>query len=222
MKRAVVMFGLVAFVAAPAAAQWTGMPAWNSPKGGTGVTISGDWGKPGSSYGKGNTFGARAALGVGTVTLTAGVASYKPQGLNDRTTSVGGQVDFRVIGGSLLPIAVNLQAGAGVSGKITSGTATYPKVVNATGAVGFSVPLPTPGFSIEPYFSPGIRHRRETDRGGTLPNRSETKFGYVLGANLGFGMLGIHAAYDSQDTAAGNVSVFGLGAHVALRVPLGM
>ncbi len=44
MKRALLVMGLFAFAAASAAAQWTGMPVWNSPKGGTGLTISGDYG----------------------------------------------------------------------------------------------------------------------------------------------------------------------------------
>jgi hypothetical protein len=221
MKRAVLVLGFAVCVTTPAAGQWTGMPAWNSPKGGTGVTISGDWGKPNELYGKGNAFGARASLTLATMTFTAGVASYGPEGLNERTTSLGGQVDFRVIGGSLLPIAVNVQAGAGVSGKISSGTANYPKVLNAIGAVGFSAPLPTPGLSIEPYFSPGIRYRRETDA-LTGASASTTKFGYVLGANIGLGMMGIHAAYDYQGTDVGDVNVFGLGAHFAIRMPLGM
>jgi hypothetical protein len=221
MKRAVLVVGLVALVAAPAAAQWTGMPAWNSPKGGTGITISGDWGKPSELYGKGNAFGARASLSLATVTFTAGVASYGPEGLNDRTTSLGGQVGFRLIGGSLLPIAVNVLAGAGVSGKVTSGATNYPKVTNVIGAVGFSAPLPTPGLSIEPYFSPGIRYRRETDA-LTGVSASATKFGFALGANIGFGMMGIHAAYDYQGTDLGDANVFGVGAHFAIRMPLGM
>jgi len=144
-------------------------------------------GRPDSSYGKGNAFGARAALGLGTLTLTTGVASYKPDGVSGRTTSVGGVADFRVIGGSLLPIALNLQVGAGTSAKITSGT-TYPKVTTVIGAVGLSIPLPTPGISVEPYFSPGIRYRKLEPVTG--PSTSATKFGYTLGANIGFGMLG--------------------------------
>jgi hypothetical protein len=221
MKRAVLIVGFTVLVTAPVVGQWTGMPVWNSPKGGTGLTISGDWGHPDSAYGKGDAFGARAALGIGTLTLTAGVASYKPKNVNDRTTSVGGQADFRLIGGSLIPIAVNLQVGAGVSGKITSGTTNYPKITNVTGAVGFSVPLPTPGFSVEPYFAPGLRYRKVEDA-VTGASSSQTKFGYVVGANIGFGLLGIHAAYDYQDTSAGSIKVFGLGAHVAIRLPLGM
>jgi len=64
MKRAMLTLGLAAVVATPAAAQWLGEPVWNSPKGGTGVTISGDYAKPNSDYGKGNTWGGRASLGI--------------------------------------------------------------------------------------------------------------------------------------------------------------
>src|SRR2546422_3580860 len=114
MKRSALVVTVCAvLVVPPAAAQWTGMPVWNDPKGGTGITISGDYGKPNDNYGGGNAWGGRAALGVGTVTLTAGVATYKPEGSSDATTAVGGQAAFRVIGGSLVPLAVNLQAGGG-------------------------------------------------------------------------------------------------------------
>src|SRR2546428_10683234 len=81
MKRSALIVAVSAvLVAAPAAAQWTGMPVWNDPKGGTGITISGDYGKPNDNYRGGNAWGGRAALGVGTVTLTAGVATLKPAG----------------------------------------------------------------------------------------------------------------------------------------------
>ena len=46
--RAMLTLGLAAVVATPAAAQWLGEPVWNSPKGGTGVTISGDYAHPNS------------------------------------------------------------------------------------------------------------------------------------------------------------------------------
>ena len=61
MKRAAILLALAAFVTAPATAQWLGMPVWNSPKGGTGITINGDWGKPDETGGKGNAFGGRAS-----------------------------------------------------------------------------------------------------------------------------------------------------------------
>ncbi len=78
MRRGFLVVGMIACAAGPVAAQWLGEPVWNSPKGGTGLTISGDYAKPNSDYGKGNTWGGRAALGLGTLTVTVGVESWKP------------------------------------------------------------------------------------------------------------------------------------------------
>jgi len=212
MKRTVFFFALTAFLATPAAAQWQGEPVWNSPKGGTGVTISGDYAHPNSDYGKGNTWGGRASLGIGTITLTAGVASWKPDLATESFTSIGGNAAFRLIGGSLLPFSVNLQVGAA---RTDSANAT-PALTTVTSAVGFSVPLPTPGISIEPYFSPGIRYH-SSSVGNT------TQFGYVFGANLSFGLVGVHLAYDNERLkGGGNRGVFGVGAHLDLHLPLGM
>jgi len=210
MKRAVISLGLTVFLATPAVAQWLGEPVWNSPSGGTGVTISGDYAHPNADYGKGNTWGGRASLGLSTLTLTAGVASWKQPGATQSLTSVGGNVAFRLIGGSLLPAAVNLQLGA-------ASTNSTPKTTTIIGAVGLSVPLPTPGFSIEPYFSPGIRHHNISGVSNT------TNFGYVFGANLGFGLVGVHLAYDHEHQKNGpGGSVFGVGAHLDLHLPVGM
>src|SRR4029077_1602451 len=125
MKRVALTLGLAAVWAPPAVAQWLGEPVWNSPSGGTGVTISGDYAHPNEGYGKGNTWGGRASLGLSTITLTAGVASWKPAGATQSLTSVGGNVAFRLIGGSLLPFAINMQLGGastssgGVAAKAT-------------------------------------------------------------------------------------------------------
>src|SRR2546427_11556581 len=98
MKRVVLTLGLAAWVAMPAVAQWLGEPMW-TPKSGTGLTIYGDYGRPNTDAGKGNAFGGRVALGLSTLTLTAGVASWKPETLNRRGTSYGGTASFRLIGG---------------------------------------------------------------------------------------------------------------------------
>lgn len=213
MKHAVVLLGILALLAAPAAAQWLGEPVWNSPKGGTGITISGDYGHPNADYGKGNTWGGRASLGLSTITLTAGVSSWKPGGATQSLTSVGGNVAFRLIGGSLLPVAINMQVG----GTSSSTSGVSAKETRLIGAAGISVPLPTPGFTIEPYFSPGVRYRNSG--GGT----NETNFGYVFGANLGFGLLGAHVAYDAEHVKGGGTTgVFGVGLHAGFHLPLGM
>ncbi|HLB81559.1 MAG TPA: hypothetical protein VJJ54_00590 [Gemmatimonadales bacterium] len=222
MKRTVLSLALVAFLATPLAAQWLGMPAWNSPKGGTGVTFYGDYGSPKDSAGGGDAFGGRAALGVGTIVVTAGIASWKPAGQGARATSYGGTAAFRLIGGSLIPVSVNFELGAGHNARGTSGVDTVPASTTVLGAVGFSVPLPTPGISIEPYFSPGIRYHKLSDvPAGTKDH--ETNFGWVIGGNFSFGLVGIHLAYDSEKFDDGSThGVFGLGADVGLRLPMGL
>src|SRR2546430_3584951 len=109
-------------------------------------------------------FGGRAALGLATITLTAGIASWKPEGQNARATSYGATAAFRLIGGSLIPVSVNLQVGAGHNARGTSGADTVPASTTVLGAVGLSVPLPTPGISLEPYLSPGIRYHKQIGR----------------------------------------------------------
>jgi len=217
MKQVAWTVGVAAFVAGPAAAQWLGEPAWNVPKGGTGITIYGDYGRPNTEYGKGNAFGARASLGLANLTLTAGAVRWKPEGF-DAATGVGGQAAFRVIGGSLIPVSVNLQLGAGTFGKLTSGAITVPKATEITAGGGVAASVPTPGISIEPYLSVTNRWHKLSGVSGTQSN-----IGWTIGANLGFGMFGVHMAYDSEKLDSGGTSgIIGIGAHVALKVPMGM
>lgn len=216
MKRVLQAIAVVACVTipVPAAAQFLGMPLWNSPKGGTGVTFNGDLGIPNENSGKGTAFGGRVTLGFANIALTGGLASWKPDGASESFSSVGGNVAFRIVGGSLLPIALNLQLG----GARVNAANTIPARTRLTAAAGASVGLPTPGISIEPYVAVGNRWN-VVEGGGT-----ESNFGWTLGANLGFGgMFGFHLAYDVED-AGGGVSnnVIGVGLHISLKAPIGM
>jgi opacity protein-like surface antigen len=215
MKRMVMIVVLVATVATPAAAQWLGMPVWNNPKGGTGITVNGDVGIPNSDWGKGTAFGARASLGLANITLTAGLASWKPDGPGaESVTGFGGNAAFRIIGGSLIPVSLNLQVGAARHGAANLDSAT----TRVTAGGGIAVSVPTPGLSIEPYLSLTNRWYKESGISGT-----ESNFGWTLGANVNFGMLGAHLAYDSESAGSGVTGgIFGLGVHVALKAPIGM
>jgi hypothetical protein len=213
MKNAVLTLGLVTGLATPAPAQWLGVPVWNSPEGG-GLTVSADYAKPNTDYGGGSTWGVRLSWGRGPITFTAGAANWQPRPAGESLTSIGGNAAFRLIGGTPLPTAspgirANLQLGlahtevANLVVSPVSGTAV-------TGAVGFGARLRAPNFSVEPYFSPGIRYRSVS--GG----ENSTEFGYAIGANVGFGIFGVHLAYDNEKVkGGGNVGVFGVGAHVA-------
>jgi hypothetical protein len=217
MKRAVLTLGLTALLATPAAAQWLGEPMWNHPNAGSGFTIYGDYSRPNSDAGGGTAFGGRVALGAGVFTLTGGVSSWKSDLVSDRITTIGGTAAFRLVGGSLIPVAVNLLLGGGHSMDIKSTTTALPVQTTFVGAVGLSVPLPTPVVSVEPYVSPGVRYHHYSNVAPGAADH-ETHFGWVIGTSVGFGPLGIHVAYDSEKFNDGKRhGVLGIGANIGLR-----
>lgn len=213
MKRILATAGLVILLAAPAAAQFQGMPVWNSPKGGTGVSINGDVGLPSNESGGGTAFGARASVGLANLTLTGGIASWTPEGGDQAFTSVGGGAAFRIIGGSLLPVSINLIVGAAQRGEVDAGVITFPATTTVVAGGGISAGLPTPGISIEPYVS-------VTERLAVASGDTESALGVTFGANVGFGMLGLHLAYDTMSSNGVSQSIFGIGAHVSLKAPI--
>jgi hypothetical protein len=145
------------------------------------------------------------------------VSSWDPDLVSQRLLSVGGTAGFRLIGGSLIPVAVNLQLGGGHSFEVTSSTTTIPVQTMLHAAVGLSVPLPLPIVSIEPFVSPGIRYHHYSNVAAGAPDH-EVHFGWVIGGNVGVGPVGIHVAYDSEKFDAGTThSVFGVGASIGLR-----
>ena len=206
MNRAVLTLGVLTGLAVPAAAQWLGEPVWNSPTGG-GFVVSADYAKPDDNYGGGTAWGARLSLGLGTATFTIGAASW--EGL----TSFGGNVAIQLIGGTLLPIpspGIRANVQVGVARTELANVVVSPSGTAVTGAVGVGVRLPAPGFSVEPYVSPGIRYHSAVTTGG-----SSTEFGYAIGANIGFGSWGVHLAYDNEKIkGGGNAGVLGVGAQV--------
>lgn len=218
MKRVLLVVLAGVGISTPAFAQWLGMPVWNSPKGGTGITISGDYGKPNADWGKGNAFGGRATLGLGSLSATLGFASWNPSGTAPTLKSIGGDAAFRVIGGSLLPININLLVGGGRS----TGSGV-PATTNIIAGGGASLTLPTPGVSLEPYVSLTERwhHLGST---AVTPSSTNSDFGWTIGANLGFGgVMGAHIAYDSESLSGGGTGgILGVGLQLSLKVPLGM
>lgn len=214
MKRIILGAAALALAAAtPAAAQLAGMPVWNSPKGGTGITVSGDYGIPGDDAGGGSAFGARASLGLGRIAFGVGAASWKPDGAGERAASVGGTAAFRVIGGALMPVNLNIIGGVAQTAAITAGTVPVSKFTTIVAGAGASVSLPVPGFSIEPYLS--VTNRWNTPEGGS----SQSDIGWTIGANVGLGLLGVHLAYDSQDRGGTTGGILGVGVHLGLSVP---
>ena len=220
MKRALLVSGCITVAAlgnpGRAFGQLIGMPVWNSPRGGTGLTIAGDFGSPDSVGGKGTTYAGRVVLGLSALTLSATVGTRNPSGTAANVTEYGGTAALRLIGGSLIPLSVNLQGG------FASFTQSSIRTIRGTAAVGFAIDVPTPGVSVEPWIAPGFR-ATHTGASGLISSQTDTKFGVAGGLTIGFGMLGIHAAIDYQTVAGGgHTTTLGIGAHLAIRPSFGL
>ncbi len=197
--------------ATTAAGQWAGLPVWNRPGGHSGMGLSADYGRPDLDAGHGDAFGGRAWLGIGMVTVGAGVGAWKPDsaasGGADWITSVGATAALRLIGGSLLPFAVNLAVGAARTGRSRGTVGDVPATATVTASLGLSTVLPLPGLRVEAYGSPGLRRRAPSGAD------ARTAFGWVIGADLDFGGVGFHVAYDAEE----GDGILGVGVHVAFR-----
>jgi len=214
MKRALLVLGCitVAAVGNPgrASAQLVGMPVWNSPKGGTGLTIAGDFGSPDSVGGKGSVYAGRVVVGLSALTLSATVGSWHPSATGVNVTEYGGTAALRLIGGSLIPISVNLQGGG------ARFTQSGIRNTRGTVALGLAIDLPTPGVSIEPWVAPGLRVAHSS-------GNTDTNFGIAGGLTLGLGRLGLHAAVDYESLpGGGHTKTIGIGAHLSLRPSFGL
>lgn len=208
MQRGFMVLAATLLIAAPAAAQWVAMPVWNSPKGGTGIGLYADYGSGNDDAGNASTYGLRGSVGFGNIMITLGYTSADADFGSDNNNSFGGNVAFRVMGGSLMPVAVNIQGGAARIGE-ANGVAAFTRGTLG-GGVSASLPLP---LSIEPYFS--LTNRWYVVDG----SGDESNLGWTLGANASFGMFGAHLAYDSESLDGGTAGVFGIGAHLSLRMP---
>jgi hypothetical protein len=229
------LFSLSLAVATPVLAQMQGLPVYFSPKGGTGITIDGDFGRISSSK-VGTTsssvhpwaIGARAYLGVPFITLGVGLASYDPNVIGAKnSTEYMGSAAFKVLGGPLVPLAVTLQAGAGYL-KQGSGTGAV-KTVSIPIGLGFALNVPTPGASLEPWAAARVQVNSQTAGTG-----SGTQFGYGLSGGISLGLpigLGAHVGVDYATYAAKATSVLsfqrskqqsltvGVGLHFMIKMP---
>jgi hypothetical protein len=220
MKRALLVLGCIMVTAlgnpGRAFAQLIGMPVWNSPKGGTGLTIAGDFGAPDSLGGKGSAYAGRAVLGLSALTLSATVGVRKPEGVGANVTQYGGTAALRLIGGSLIPLSVNLQGGG------ARFTQSGIRTTRGTIALGFAIDVPTPGVSVEPWIAPGLRVTH-SGASGVITSQTNTQFGVALGLTISLGMLGLHAAMDYEGLpGGGHTRTLGIGAHLAIRPSFGL
>jgi len=220
---------LSASFAAPLGAQLNSMPVHYSPKGGTGFTVYGDFGKGlNEESGENTAFAARAVLGVSAITLGVGVGTVNASipGLSEDQNNFQwmAMAAFRILGGGPIPAAINIQAG--YSRLASDSTAE----VRVPVGVGLSVSAPVPGVTLEVWGAPRVSYRRVTV-GAT--SETQTGFGISGGINFGFSIgLGGYVALDWQSLSdvtdgdfpliGGNPALLGVGVSWNIKLPGGL
>jgi hypothetical protein len=210
---------------APLAAQNPGLPVYNLgvPRG---IGLYGDLGFPNEAAGKGTAYGVTGRAGFGDIGVTATLSADNPKGAAGSDVAVGGTLNYRLLGGPLVPLSVTLQAGASyakpgenlVTAPGSGGLVLEHDLYHFPIGLGFALVIPNPVLAIHPWLAPrvDIVHTKASGVSNT-----ETNFG--LSGGLEFNLLngfGVQAAYDrvfAKDVA--DPGTFGVGAHYTFRVP---
>jgi hypothetical protein len=208
----------LALGASPARAQNPGLPVYNMgvPRG---IGLYGDVGFPNDEAGGGTVFGVTGRGGFGPLGVTATLSSFDQDGPGGSDVSVGGTLNYKLLGGPLVPLSVTLQGGVSYL-KLSEGFLPDEEVSSYRFpvGVGFALVIPNPVLSIHPWLAPrvDIAYQKAGDASNT-----DTNFGLSGGLELNLlNGFGIHAAYDrvfAKDVA--DPATFGIGAHYAFRVP---
>ncbi|MCH7714687.1 MAG: hypothetical protein IH876_01010 [Gemmatimonadetes bacterium] len=200
----------VGLVVAPAAAQLNSIPVYFNPKGGTGFTLAGDFGKGvNTQSGKNTAFGVRASVGGGPFSIGAGVGTVSLAGQSE--VQYMGNAALRIVGGPLIPVSVAVQAGVGYL-KVAS-----VKTLNIPIGIGIGLSVPTPGFSFDPWIAPRVTVNAVEILGITTTNSG---VGVSGGVNLAFVMgLGLHLGFDWTKVGGSTPLIIGAGVHYKFGPP---
>ena len=214
----IVVVLMLTLSAVPLWAQNPGLPVYNLgvPRG---IGVYADVGFPNEAAGKGTAYGATARVGFGDLGATATLSALDPEGPPGSDVSVGGTLNYRLLGGPLVPLSITLQAGISYAkpgeGVLPDSEVTayhYPI------GVGFALVIPNPSLAIIPWLAPRV-DVATTKVGGE--SSTETNFG--LSGGLEFNLLngfGVQASYDRVfPSDVSDPSTFAVGAHYAFRVP---
>ena len=242
--RAVAGLGLalgMALSASPLRAQNPGLPVYNHgiPRG---IGVYGDVGFPNDAAGSGTAYGATVRAGLGLFGATATLSALNPDGPAGGDVAVGGTLNYRLLGGPLVPFSVTLQGGVGYA-KPGDGSVALPSKILRPGSmstfsrvplvgdtsgettlyhfpigVGLALVIPNPVLAIQPWLAPRVDIVRVSAGGAS---NTETNFGLSGGLELNLlNGFGIQAAYDRVFLSDGaDPGTFGIGAHYTFRVP---
>jgi opacity protein-like surface antigen len=201
-------------------AQAPGIPVYNSGVAG-GLALAAELGVPNGAAGGGIAYGASARLGAGPFGVTAMGIRSDPSGDADNTLGVGATINYKVLGGPLIPLSVTLQGGAGYSRNtfiaVPSGATSHITHLRFPIGLGIAMSLPNPVLAIKPWLAPRIDIVRVSGDG-----TSATSTAFAISGGIEFNLLsglGLHTGYDWSRRDGITFGTFGVGLHYAMRVP---
>ena len=192
-----------------ASAQVLGLPVNNSGVP-TGLGLYGDIAFPNTAAGGGTTFAASARLGISKIGVTATIASFNPSGPDNTITTVGATLNYKLLGGPLIPFSATLQGGLGY-GKAAGDVKLWHFPIG----LGLAITIPNPALAIKPWIAPRIDLTHSPS-----PVGWDSNFGVSTGVELNFlSGLGFQVSYDRVFVNGPDPGIFAVGAHYGLRIP---
>lgn len=215
MKRLIVRATSVAIMmvggAGSVSAQLPGIPVYNTPVP-SGFTMAADVGFPNSATGLGTSYAITGAFGTGPFGFTGSVGGTRVEAIDKSEITVGGTANWKIFGGPLIPLAVNVQAGAAYwKGVADSKNIHVPVGISAV------LTIPTPGLAIKPWVAPRVDYSQAKVGDVTF---DATEFAFSIGVDLAsLSGLGFRAAYDWINTEGSALSTVGFGFSYSLKTP---
>lgn len=177
-------------VAGSAAAQTPGVPVMaGALVRGVSMAAMAGFGVSGSD---GTGIGLSGTLGLRRVAITGLVSRVSGSGTPDPYYGAGGAFTVKVAGGPLVPLAINLQAGAAYS-NLGYGDAVGSWHIPV--GLGISWLIPQPVVALKPWLAPRVDMTRVTgldplfDPVGGAPGAARTDTNFGLSGGLTFGFL---------------------------------
>jgi hypothetical protein len=211
IRRALITLGLVVSTSIPGSAQVLGIPVVNNGAP-IGLSLGADVGFANDMYfgGGGTAVGARAALGLGFLGVSAAISHYSPKA-GDGVWSPGAAATLRLLGGPLVPFRITLQGGVATwkTDVVTPGLPPGIEQLTTTHvpiSLGLAATIPNPAFAIKPWIAPRVDFLEAT--GASLKGH----FGISGGVDLALlNGLSIRGAYDRTSDDGVHPSIFSLG-----------
>lgn len=210
---------LAAAAAGPVRAQVAGIPVYNSGVAG-GLAVAAELGVPNHASGGGIAYGASARLGLGALGFTAMGIRSDPSGVGGNSIGAGATLNYKVIGGPLIPLSVTLQGGLGYSRNAfiaqPSGATSHVTRLRVPLGIGIAMSLPNPVLAIKPWLAPRLDVLRASSEGAAA-----TSTAFAISGGIEFNLLnglGLHTGYDWSRRDGITYGTFGVGLHYAMRV----